>query len=92
VPVGVAVLGRVNGADLSPPFCVNDRASFKTWCGDHSVPRELAELSLAHRIGNAVEQAYDRTALLERRRPVMAALASFLEGDSAAGKVVKLKR
>lgn len=54
------------------------RASFKSWCGDNGQDRELAELSLAHSIGNAVEQAYSRTNLLERRRKLMADWAAFL--------------
>jgi integrase len=57
------------------------RASFKTYCGDHGVPRELAERALAHRVGNAVEAAYDRTDLLERRRPLMQQWAEHLAGN-----------
>ena len=58
------------------------RTTFRTWCGDQSYPREIAELSLAHRIGSTVEQAYARTDLLERRRVVMDAWAAFLEGNA----------
>jgi hypothetical protein len=58
------------------------RTTYRTWCGDHGYPREIAELSLAHRIGSEVEQAYARTDLLERRRAVMSDWASFLSGGS----------
>jgi hypothetical protein len=34
-------------------------------------PKELAELSLAHTVGNAVENAYRRSDLFERRRALM---------------------
>jgi integrase len=68
------------------------RSSFRDWCGEHGVERELAELCLAHAIGNATEQAYNRTQLIERRRPVMQAWADHLDGETAAGKVVPLKR
>jgi hypothetical protein len=45
------------------------RASFKVLGGRTTgQDRELVELSLAHAIGNQVEQAYIRTSLLERRR------------------------
>ena len=54
------------------------RASFKTWAGESGQERELAELSLAHRIGDAVEQAYARSDLLQRRRAVMDAWSAHL--------------
>jgi integrase len=53
------------------------RACFRSWCADHGIARDLAEQCLAHATGNAVEQAYNRTDLLERRRPIMASWAKF---------------
>jgi integrase len=53
------------------------RACFRSWCADHGIARDLAEQCLAHATGNAVEQAYNRTDLLERRRPIMADWARF---------------
>ncbi len=47
------------------------RSSFRDWCGEKGVSREVAELCLAHRIGDATEQAYARSDLLARRREVM---------------------
>jgi hypothetical protein len=89
-PLDVAAVLKLMQA-LAPGMTVHGtRASFKMWCGDHGVPRELAELSLAHRIGNAVEQAYDRTALLERRRAPMQAWADHLDSEADAEKVVKI--
>ena len=35
--------------------------------------RDAVELSLAHTIGNKVSRAYDKSDLLEQRRPIMAA-------------------
>lgn len=67
------------------------RATFKTWCGDHGQVRELAERSLAHLIGDEAEQAYDRTTLIGRRRPLMQAWADFLDGAKADNVVVPLK-
>lgn len=55
------------------------RSSFRSWCGDSGHDRELAELSLAHSIGSAVEQAYQRTNLLARRRTLMADWAAHLQ-------------
>ena len=48
------------------------RSSFRDWVSeetDHSP--EVAEMALAHTIGNKVEQAYRRGNLLERRRRLM---------------------
>jgi len=57
------------------------RTSFRTWCGEKGVEREIAELCLAHQIGSAVEQAYNRSTYLERRREVMFAWERFIAGD-----------
>ena len=46
------------------------RSSFRDWCGETGVPREVAELALGHAVGG-VEGAYARSDLLDRRRPVM---------------------
>jgi integrase len=54
------------------------RSSFRDWCSENGVAREIAELCLAHLIGNAVEQAYARSTVLSRRREVMQAWADFI--------------
>ena len=61
------------------------RSSFRDWCGETGVPREVAEACLAHAIRNDVEAAYARSDLLERRREVMEAWAEYcVEGPPAA--------
>jgi integrase len=65
------------------------RASFRSWCSDTGVAFETAEACLAHVTGNSVVQAYQRSDLLERRRPVLQAWAQFLEGEAKA-KVVSI--
>jgi integrase len=82
------LLGRMGVQDATAH---GFRTSFRTWCGDHGVDREIAELSLAHRIGNAVEQAYARSDLLDRRRGVMARWAQHVAGE-AGPRVVELRR
>jgi len=47
------------------------RSSFRDWCGEQGVPREVAEAALAHVVQNKAEAAYARSDLLERRRPLM---------------------
>jgi integrase len=66
------------------------RACFRSWCADHGIARDLAEQCLAHAIGDAVEQAYNRTDVLERRRPVMAAWGRYCDGTSEANNVIPI--
>ena len=54
------------------------RTSFRVWCGDTGVDREVAEAALAHVVRNKVEAAYARGTLFERRREVMDAWADYV--------------
>ncbi len=47
------------------------RTSFRSWCSDSAVPREVAEMCLAHVVTNQAEAAYARSDMLERRAEVM---------------------
>lgn len=68
------------------------RASFKTWTADHTeFPRELVEIALSHTVGNAVEQAYARSDMVERRRVLMTAWCNFLDTPQKAARVVHLR-
>lgn len=59
------------------------RSTFKTWCGDNAIcDRELSELCLAHKIGNQVEQSYNRSTFLARRREVMEKWSAFCKSQS----------
>ena len=58
---------------------------------DQGVAFELAEACLAHQVGNAVVQAYQRSSMLERRRPIMSAWSAFVTGTDA-DNVVPLRR
>jgi integrase len=67
------------------------RSSFRDWAADVSGhPREVIEAALAHVVKSKAEAAYARSDLLERRRPLMAAWAAFLDGTAAVGEVVDL--
>ena len=55
------------------------RSSFRDWCGETGVSREVAEQALGHEIRNAVEKAYARTDLLERRRQIMEKWSRYLD-------------
>lgn len=55
------------------------RASFRNWTAEETAyPNEVAEMALAHAVGNAVEAAYRRGDLLEKRRLMMQDWAKFL--------------
>ncbi len=58
------------------------RSSFRDWCGDKGVSREVAEAALAHVVRNQTERAYARTDLFERRRDVMQRWAEYVSGGS----------
>ena len=47
------------------------RSTFRDWAAENGIDQVLAEKSLMHATGNEVEQAYQRSDLLEQRRPVM---------------------
>ena len=66
------------------------RGTFKSWCMESGVARELAELSLAHTYMGDVEVSYVRTDLLERRRPIMAQWCRFVTATEAP-KVVRIR-
>ena len=58
------------------------RSSFRTWASEQTdAPHAVMELSLAHTVGTAVEQAYARSDLLARRRKLMQQWADFLSAD-----------
>ena len=67
------------------------RSTFRDWVAERtSYAGEMAEVALAHRISNAVEAAYRRGDMVEKRRAMMAAWAGFLCGAEVSGKVVRL--
>jgi len=54
------------------------RSTFRDWCSEAtSYPHEVAEMALAHAIGNKVEAAYRRGDLFEKRRQLMRDWASY---------------
>ena len=80
------LMRRMNATETVHGF----RTSFRTWASEIGhVEFEIAESCLSHRVGNSVSRAYNRSNLLERRRPVMAAWANYVEGESDP-KVVAL--
>ena len=55
------------------------RSAFRDWAAERTnAPHAVMELALSHKVGSAVEQAYARSDLLEKRRALMDQWARFL--------------
>lgn len=69
--------------DMGYPVTVHGfRSTFRDWAAERTdYPREVAEMALAHTIKNAVEAAYRRGDLFDKRRSLMADWADFLSGS-----------
>ena len=60
------------------------RSSFRDWAGEcTNTAHAVMELSLAHKVGSAVEQAYARSDLLAKRRRLMEQWAAYITGAEA---------
>ena len=71
----LSVLKRMGRSDLTAH---GFRSTFRDWAAEATdAPREVAEIALAHAVGNAVEAAYRRGDLLEKRHQLMAAWADY---------------
>lgn len=55
------------------------RSVGSSWFAENGVNEEVAEACLAHASGSAVRRAYQRSELLEKRRPVMQAWCDYVE-------------
>lgn len=67
------------------------RSAFRQWAAEEGFPRDMAELALAHHVGDETERAYQRSDMVDRRRAMMAAWAAFLRGESAGADIVPLR-
>ena len=63
------------------------RSSARMWMAEQGVAFEIAEAALAHAVGNQVVAAYQRSSLLERRRPIMTAWADYICNNDASNVV-----
>jgi integrase len=76
---------------LHPGITVHGfRSTFSTWAADHRMDATLVEHALAHTVGNAVSQAYQRSDLLDARRGLMEQWATFLTQPPA--QVIPLRQ
>lgn len=100
-----AVMRRMNEADVAdggpgfldrvskrPAVPHGMRSTFRDWVAERThFPGEMAEVALAHRIGNAVEAAYRRGDMIEKRRRMMGEWEAFLSTEKTTGKIVRIR-
>jgi integrase len=66
------------------------RSTFRDWAAERTdFPTEVAEMALAHVVGDKVEAAYRRGDLFQKRRALAEAWASYCAGP-AAGNILSL--
>ena len=83
----LAVLRRLEVPAVPHGF----RSTFRDWAAERSnYPRDVAEMALAHTIGDKVEAAYRRGDLFEKRRLMMADWAAFLARADRPAHVVEI--
>ena len=86
----LATLKRMNRADLTTH---GFRSTFRDWVAECTdVPREVAEMALAHLVGNQVEAAYRRGDLFEKRKTLMGNWANYCETVRPKSNVTPLIR
>jgi integrase len=68
------------------------RSTFRDWAAETTnYPNHVVEQALAHAIPNAVEAAYRRGDLFEKRRRLMDAWADYCAKPATTGKVVPIR-
>jgi integrase len=71
---------RNNGEFSSPGVPHGFRSSLRDWAAElTNYPEELRKVATMHTVGDAVQQAYQRTDLLEKRRDLMKDWATYLD-------------
>lgn len=67
------------------------RSTFRDWAAERTnYPRDVAEMALAHTIGDKVEAAYRRGDLFDKRLRMMADWAKFLARTEGKAEVIAL--
>jgi integrase len=86
--VMLAVLKRMDRGGLTAH---GFRSSFRDWAAERTnFPHEVAEMALAHTVGDKVEAAYRRGDLFQKRRQIMEAWSRFCVTTRSAVEVVPI--
>jgi integrase len=82
--------GYLDRASKRPAVPHGLRSTFRDWIAERThFDGAMAEVALAHKVGNTVEAAYRRGDMVEKRRAMMQAWADYLASNPAS-KVVQL--
>jgi integrase len=85
----LALLERMGRDDLTVH---GFRSTFRDWAAERTnYAREVAEMALAHAIGDKVEAAYRRGDLFEKRRRLMDEWGRYCSATKARGAVVPMR-
>ncbi len=86
----LALLKRMKRADLTAH---GFRSTFRDWAAEQTnYARDVAEMALAHTIGDKVEAAYRRGDLFDKRQRMMEEWAKFCGTIAKSGNVVAINR
>ncbi|AUQ57408.1 putative phage integrase, catalytic core [Phaeobacter inhibens] len=81
--------GFVDQASGRPAVPHGLRSTFRDWVAERThFAGDIAEMALAHNVGNEVEAAYRRQQMVEKRRPLMQAWSDFVNGVQSDSVVV----
>jgi integrase len=68
------------------------RSTFRDWAAERTnFANHVVEMALAHAIPDAVEAAYRRGDLIEKRRLLMEAWAAYCAKPAVTGEVIPLR-
>jgi integrase len=69
------------------------RSTFRTWAAEcTNYPREVVEAALAHIVGDATEQAYQRGDMFEKRRRLMTTWAEYCAKPPARAALLPMRK
>jgi integrase len=86
----LALLGRMGHGNVTAH---GFRSTFRDWAAERTnFPREVAEMVLAHAVGDKVEAAYRRGDLFDKRRRLMDAWGEYCGRSAAAESAVVMLR
>ncbi|MGY6660908.1 MAG: tyrosine-type recombinase/integrase [Glycocaulis sp.] len=82
--------GWVDRSSGDPVVPHGFRSTFRDWCAERGYDRDMAEIALAHVVGNAVERAYLRTDMMQRRANLMQDWANYCANLAKPSNVVAI--
>ncbi len=90
---GRPMLATIKRMGRSGDFTVHGfRSAFRDWAAEQTnYPRDVAEAALAHTIPDAVERAYRRGDLFEKRYKLMEEWAQYCSVITKSGEIIPIR-